>query len=273
MSWERFKGIVDQAGGRANDLYLFHRGEPLLHPQAAEMIGYAQQRGLPCWIHTNATRLTETQAQGILQSGLSQLSFSIDSLEPSTYERDRPPARFEETMQNLERFLILKREGGYSRPETRLQLMGMNPARLDQPGKKTIDHLKALGLNQVVFRQPHNWGGAVDFGFQTGLRERGVACTFPWYALVIYWDGKVGPCPQDFFSQIILGDAGNQSLQEIWNGRAMDQFRRQVFNKAYAGLEPCRDCDRPYRKSVSGVPLEYLKSFIRENLLGQKQVY
>jgi MoaA/NifB/PqqE/SkfB family radical SAM enzyme len=246
MSPELFKNIIDQMADRVHDLNLFHRGEPLLHPSVSELIGYAQSRGIICRIHTNATLLSESLSGKLLNSGLEVLSFSFDGVDAPTYEKNRYPAKFDQTLGKIEQFLILKRKEGKTRPTTILQVMGVEAGNPGSDLKDLVARLKSRGLNRVVFRRPHNWGGAIPPAGESS-RDQGPglsSCTFPWYALVVYWDGRVGPCPQDFFGRMILGDLTKSPLEEIWNGPAMQ------------GL----------RNTFSGVPAEYLKSFVRDNL-------
>jgi len=268
MSPEFFKKIIDQMSNRVHDLNLFHRGEPLLHPSVSELVGYAQSRGIICRIHTNATLLSESLSRRLLDSGLDVLSFSFDGYDASTYEKNRYPAKFDQTLEKIEQFLTLKRKGRKTKPYTVLQVMGAEAADPESKLKNFVSHLESKGLNRVVSRQPHNWGGAIPMTCETSRSKgRGLSCcTFPWYALVIYWDGRVGPCPQDFFGRIVLGDLMKSRLEEIWNGPVMQGFRDQVTARGYKDLGPCAECDRPRRKTFSGVPREYLKSFVRENL-------
>ncbi|MBA4395520.1 MAG: hypothetical protein C0407_18365, partial [Desulfobacca sp.] len=179
------------------------------------------------------------------------------------------PARFEETLEKIKTFLALKKERGQKKPFTILQMMRTDQENPDQQLKEFITPLKTLGLNRVVFRRPHNWGGAI--GVEAGIPQPTQplsACTFPWYALVIYWNGQVGPCPQDFFSRIILGDVNKMSVRDVWNGPLMEKLRADIADRKYGLLKPCDQCDRPRRQTFSGVPLEYGKTFLKENLLG-----
>jgi radical SAM protein with 4Fe4S-binding SPASM domain len=263
-----FQNILDQVQGRVHDLYLFHRGESLLHPQAVELIQSAQKLGIPCRLHTNATLLSPALSKRILDSGLEVLSFSFDGYLPAPYEINRYPARFEATLEKINTFLNQKKESGRPTPLTVLQIIGTGRNRSDPALKKFLNSLKSLGLDRVVFRQPHNWGGAIPF--PPGKNKKGeeplFACTFPWYALVIFWTGKVGPCPQDFFGRIMVGDLNKNSIEEIWNGPEMQSLRKKIFQKAYSELRPCRECDRPRRKTLAGVPREYFRTFLKENI-------
>jgi radical SAM protein with 4Fe4S-binding SPASM domain len=268
MSIGLFKEIVDQVSHKVHDLYLFHRGESLLHPRVAELITYAQGKGIPCRIHTNATRLSASLSKQVLNTGLDVLSFSFDGYNASLYEKNRYPAKFEETLGNIKQFLLMKKESKKRKPITVLQMMdvGENPPVPEL--KAFVSSLKSLGLNRLVFRRPHNWGGAIPLSTESPKEQRKqlFACTFPWYALVIYWNGKVGPCPQDFFSRMIVGDINCQTIQEIWTGREMQALREKIRNREYPSLSTCRKCDRPRRKTFSGVPTEYFKTFLKETL-------
>lgn len=268
MSSELFKEIVDQVSHKVHDLYLFHRGESLLHPRVAEFITYAQTKGIPCKIHTNATRLSASLSKEILTAGLEVLSFSLDGYQAALYEKNRYPAKFEETLENITQFLRLKQEGQKRKPITVLQMMGVRENPPVPELMELVSALKSLGLNRLVFRQPHNWGGAIPLSVESpGEPGRPLfACTFPWYALVVYWNGKVGPCPQDFFARTIVGDINNNTLQEIWNGPEMQTLRETIRDREYQSLPTCRACDRPHRKTFYGVPTEYFRPFLKENL-------
>jgi radical SAM protein with 4Fe4S-binding SPASM domain len=125
-----------------------------------------------------------------------------------------------------------------------------------------------LGLDRIVFRRPHNWGGAISDPLESSGEQSGplFTCTFPWYALIIYWNGKVGPCPQDFFARMMIGDLNKNSIREIWNGPEMQALRKKIKDRDYEFLDPCRQCDRPRRKTLAGVPTEYIKTFLKENI-------
>ena len=84
MEWSLFKKIIDQLEGEICDINLFHRGEPLLHPQIAEMVAYCKTKGLTTRIHTNATKLTGEISNKLLTNGLDYISFSFDGFEKET---------------------------------------------------------------------------------------------------------------------------------------------------------------------------------------------
>lgn len=53
-------------------------------------------------------------------------------------------------------------------------------------------------------------------------------CIIPWVYLEIFPEGTVTPCCAN---TLTLGDIKTTSLEEIWNGEKMNQFRRSLFAK------------------------------------------
>jgi len=62
-------------------------------------------------------------------------------------------------------------------------------------------------------------------------------CKHPWMSMTIKSNGEVAMCMEDYNNEIILGNAEEESLYDIWNGDKYDQFRKNHFN-----LTPCLKC-------------------------------
>jgi len=96
-------------------------------------------------------------------------------------------------------------------------------------------------------------------------RDRGGAkgrkyspCTFLWASLIIFWDGAVLPCTQDFFGDLAVGNARDSTLAAIWNNERMVELREKAAKGHIGNLKPCSVCDRPWRDTFLGVPREYI---------------
>jgi hypothetical protein len=91
-------------------------------------------------------------------------------------------------------------------------------------------------------------------------------CTFPWYSLTVFYDGRVFLCPQDFEGKICLGDASSEKIEEIFNGAIIRDIRKRFKSGRVEDIVICRNCDRIMRKTFMGVPVEYLGVFLGEQL-------
>lgn len=150
-------------------VYLFHLGEPMLHPRIQDMITYANSRGLKVRLHTNGTH------------DVSHLTY-VDRL-----------------------------------------CISVNETLLADT-YRTIQVLIEAGKQFEFYdyrENKHNWRCAA------GMSEepRKHRCSQPYKAFVITWDGRCSVCCADSDGLAMIGDAGSESLQSIWNGIEMQAHR------------------------------------------------
>ena len=272
MDLRLYRKIINEAEGNIYDINLFHRGEPLLHPEIVNMISYANSKKIKTRIHTNATLLDPGMARDLLLSGLDTISFSFDGYTKDIYEKNRIGANYEKSLENIIGFLKIKQELDSRKPFTIIQVIEYNVC--GKEGMSTshkeefLENFRGLPLDRLITRTPHNWGGLVDLeGPDKGQPEsmERTSCTFPWYSLTILYDGKVCLCPQDFEGSIPVGDLTKSTIQEIFNSKKIREMRKMLGSASTGELKPCYSCDRIKRKTFMGVPKEYMSSFLRDN--------
>ncbi len=258
MEFGVFAKVIDEASAFVQEINFTHRGESLLHPEFFRMVRYAHDAGIVTKFHTNGTVLDEEKSRLLLGCGLDQFTFSFDGYDKATYESIRVNGVFERTLGNIRRFLELKKEAGAGTPRTILELIDFPGVYRDVPPETRRAFLRGfagLPLDQVRIKELHNWAGEV------GEAPRGRTyspCTFLWASLVVFWDGRVCPCTQDFHGVLDAGNVRDATLAEIWNGPFLVAMRERAARGDVAGLEPCGKCDRPWRKRFLGVPREFI---------------
>ncbi len=264
-----FRAIIDEARQWANDVYLHHRGEPLLHPQFFDMIRYARRAGLRTRFHTNGCLLDTEKTERLLDAGPDLVSFSVDGFEKSIYEAIRVGACFDETVENIIRLVSRRRDRRLRKPYVVVERIRFRHSNVpEDPAAVAALRQRFLeaGVDEVIEKEEYVW--AVETAPETAAPRRLSACTFPWYAMVICADGTVTPCPQDFYAKLVMGRWGETSLREIWNGPAYRDLRRR-YQTDIESLPLCRKCDRLCRKTVArSVPLQYAITFLTDHLLG-----
>ncbi|UCC38932.1 MAG: SPASM domain-containing protein [Candidatus Aminicenantes bacterium] len=266
MDFKLFKKIIDEASTYVIEANLLHRGESLLHPDIIQMAKYAREKDLKTKLHTNGTLLSNEISYKLIESGIDYLTFSFDGYDKDTYESIRVKGNFEETISNIVGFLKIKEELNSKKPFTTLELINLPNSNKKNDLFKRKDFLnrfKGLPLDKVKIKEMHNWAGIMskNQSFKTFSH-----CTFLWYALAIFWDGSVLPCPQDFFGSYIVGNVRDSSLAEIWNNEKMKALRNKMGRREISDLKTCGDCDRLWRKRFLGVPKEYLWKFLLKKM-------
>lgn len=268
MTFDLFRKIIDECRFFANDVYLHHRGEPLLNPAFFDMINYARQAGLKTRFHTNGTLLDEEKAERLLAAGPDLISFSFDGFSKELYEKIRLGAVFEKTLANILRLAILRKARGLKKPYIVIEKIRFKHS-IAQPDQQqaaeTARRLLAAGVDEIIEKEEYTWA---DESAPEAARPRpGSVCTFPWYAAVICADGTVTPCPQDFGAGIKLGNVTDSTLLAIWNSTAYQNLRKRLAIDVQT-LVLCRKCDRLCRRTIGGLPLQYTTTFLIDHLFG-----
>ena len=270
MGFNLFKKIIDQVKHYVFEVNLFHRGEPLLNPDIVKMVEYAALSKIKISLYTNAVLLTVELSQRLMKSGLDLITFSFDGYTKEVYEKNRCGAVFEDTLENITGFLKEKKKLGLRKPLVHLLTMeydaSTSHAEFVLQKKEFIKRFKDLPLDRFITRNPHNWGGSLDVQELLKVKKNGskfITCAFPWYALVVLFNGKVTPCPQDFFGNLIVGDINAEPIAAIFNNEKMQEIRKRFKNKNIENMGICKDCDRCRRETFLGVPKEYLGKFIK----------
>jgi radical SAM protein with 4Fe4S-binding SPASM domain len=272
MDFKLFEKLIEEVKEFVYDINLFHRGEPLLHPEIFRMIEISKNKDIFTRIHTNATLLSNDKIEQIFSSGLDFISFSFDGYDKEGYEKKRVNATYEVTLSNIIEFLKMKRKKGVRHPFTVLQIIEEEGEKVDKKKKNGfLKKFKDLPVNRIVIRHPHNWGGNLDELDLKYDKKRYICCTFPWYSLTILWDGKVVPCPQDFKGVLNLGNLNNLGIKEIWNGDKLVSLRERFSKRSIEDIIPCNKCDRIWRKTILGIPTDYLSQFLSDNIFAYRR--
>lgn len=263
-----FKKIIDEAKDFASDINIHHRGEPLTNPNLSAMIRYAKDAGLTVRFHTNATLLDKAKAEQIIKEQPDLVSISFDGFQEDIYEEVRQGADFDKTVANIFNFLETKKNAKAAKPYTVVERIDF-PKLRDKVDASKVNELaaqfKQRGLDELIIKKEYNWTTQAIPDISDLQTYK--ACTFPWYAMVICWDGTVTPCPQDYMAGINLGNVAKKSIKEIWNDTPYQELRKNLLNDL-GSLSLCRKCDRLCRKQVAGLPFQYLVSFLCDHFIG-----
>ena len=244
MDFGLFRSVIDQAAdGGVYSLKLNYLGEPLLHPRVVDMVGYAKSRGLEVMMNTNATLLSVKMARSLLEAGLDDIFFSVDSPYPEEYEGIRIGARFEQVIQNIQTFVEIKEDLGFNHVQTRVSMV----VGVDENSSQVRADFKALfhglGVAEIGFGLKTEMG--LDYWNQYGPIPDFV-CRDPYHRMFVFWDGLIGPCCGEWERGYIVGDANSEPLGKVWHNDRYKRLREAHESGRYHDIPICRNCSVPW---------------------------
>lgn len=246
MTGETFRIIADQCGPHNAWIRISGGGEPMLHPEAVELMEYAKSVGARVGLITNGSLFNEENSARLLSAGVDMIEFSVDAADRDTYERVRTGLDWDVLLENVKRMVKLR---GSRKSRTRIIASGINQVGVD------IDNVARF------------WSGIVDdfqkrkyltWGINDPARsadsspylppEEMIPCPFIFERLNIDSRGQVMVCGYDIAARTDLGNVHQKSIRDIWHGEGFDYYRRLHLARKGREIELCRDCpDWQYR--------------------------
>lgn len=233
MDMELFRNIADEITKHDNVSVNLHKdGEPLLHPDLAEMIRYIKGKEHPfgnikVGFNTNGILLTKQKAKELIDSGLDSISISMNAADRGTYMKITGVDAFDLVEKNAREFIRMS-----GRVKTFVTIIRMDKTEHE------IGSFKSRWKNRAKVDFFTSWKGSKSDSLMPCSSER-YPCPMLWSSLAVNWDGTVNPCCQDWNSSIVLGDLNVSTIQEIWNGNMMKKLRADHMNGTYAQCEKC----------------------------------
>lgn len=144
--------------------------------------------------------------------------------------------------------------------------------------------IAAAGVPEGKWRlRPHWVGSAEDYGLtlnnrsglvnapdagigplQTALEMR---CHYPFYKMLLDWNGDVLFCSNDWGREIIIGNLNETTLDELWLDTRMFEVRRKLL-AGERDFSPCSKCSVHGTLSGENSFLTLIHHYVREGLLG-----
>ncbi len=253
MPWEVYKKIIDdirKTGSRIKMLRFAAIGEPLLHPQIAEMVAYAQESHIADSIDivTNGSLLTHELTDRLIEAGLSKLRISLEGLSSEEYEKHTSiKVDFEKMVENIKYFyeccmgtqttmyikiidyMVQKQE----QRDKFLQLFSSMTHSI------AIEHLTPT-IEEIDYEK-------VADGMKTDKPQNGTVllesniCSQPFYMMQVNPDGNVVPCCSMKYP-CVLGNVKEMSVQDIWQGARYRGFQKEMLNGVSKAARVCGRC-------------------------------
>lgn len=264
-------------------------GSGFLNPDFLKIIRYLRSRRIPVNFVDEFDFMDEKIAREMIELGVNCIWISMDGATKETYEKIKVGCSFDRAVNNIRRFLELKKELGSPIPTLCFRFI-VNKLNVHEMPKfvelihsfgdlgddysvqfagvlkfKEIEHLYIERipediLNETVLRAKE-LGIRVSFSHSTDSES--ISNCVAWAEPYIMIGGYVLPCcailmsnKRDFLRKYAFGNLNEKSFKEIWNSERYKKFRKMVPRRG--GEVPilcagCRAYDTTEREKLYGI--------------------
>lgn len=268
MTFERYRSILQQVGGRTNRIRLNGRGESTIHPDFMDILEYTKECFPDVGINLFSNfSFNNMKLLGSLSRNNVQLFISMDSPNPEELSDIRKGAVFQYIAENIGYLKNMKTRPFiiFTIQEANIhQIFGIgqfafeenchilyNTIRMD----KGIESFQAaVKKNQLYIEKqflevsqlfhesnlqalyPDQLSG-IQLAVVGSMKTHGAMQNCPSLSkeLCIFYDGAVTPC--NMFNPFIYGNIFKESLEDIWNSE-----ERSAFLTTYKQHYYCQNC-------------------------------
>ncbi len=264
LKWRQFIDLVLSKAGiiqseqdffnfviSAEALTMHGFGEPLLDPHIVERVKLVSDKGIPAYFSCNPINMTDRLFQDLLDANIGYIKYSVDGLDEKTLKKFRGrKMNIQKINDRIEKSVETIEKGGYKTIIV-LTMLGFetNKEQTKEFLKKWQNRKVYAYIKSAINRR------LVD----EALKDNEPAyirsfCEYPFVSLTVLQDGTVVPCCVDYDGEIPLGNANQNTLEEIWQGDSFKKFRMDFARGYLAKNHFCNaKCDLPVLGNVLNV--------------------
>lgn len=212
MDWDVFTKVIDELAEMefSGRVAMYMTNEPLIEPRLMEMIKYARNKSARFFIDitTNGKNLSSKLLDEFFLSGL-------DNININDYRSDRKssPDKISKSL------------------EKTIRDFKSNP-KVTYNKRSTVEVLS-------------NYAGTIKDSNRKLLSE---FCNYPFRKLAISAEGNIILCCNDYTYKTNFGNVVSETLSNIWNSEALNNYRNSLLNEIRDGI--CNGCDEYQNYSV-----------------------
>lgn len=188
--------------------------EPLLHKGVEELIYIAKKHLPKCRLEmvSNGDLLTSKKLTKLVEAGLSTINVSM---------YDGP--------HQIEYFNTIRKEAEVSEESIVLR------RRYFENGNYGITISNRVGLVDSNEFRDENENPIVELPLKQ-------TCFYPFYMIVVDYNGDVLLCPHDWNKTLKFGNLKNENIFDIWKGKSLNNIRNKL-SKSDRNFGACKNCD------------------------------
>jgi len=265
--WDK---IADECGKFGAFIRCTGGGEPMLHPELADMIVSAKEKGAKIWINTNGSMFGPDEKgreklRKIIESGVDMIEFSMDAADHETYSIVRPPIsgqdprssedRWKDQLSNIK--YALDYRNNHAKFDTNIVVSMIRQKELVNVEAAEEFWRNEIKVDNVITRKFLTWDNntTIDENNSSDSLYENVhksdfnltdisPCVWLFERLNIDTLGRFSLCGQDigFSTADLFPTIHEVSIEELWKGEVFKKYRDAHITGNAGKISPCKNC-------------------------------
>lgn len=265
MPVELFKKIVDdlkEFDVKLKKVKIGNHGEPTLHENLPAMIEYVKKSEVTeiVELFTNGSKLNPTLNSAIIDAGLDRINISLEGLSDERYlEIAGVKVNMQEMVQNIAHLYRVRKDCKIyikiadqtsSLDKNNPKHFVLNEEEREYFFKTFGDICDEIFIEKVVPQwaetQLEKQNQVEDTGmYGQKIKKYKEICPFTFMYLHFNCDGTTSPCTLDWPRKVVIGNAYNESVKDIWNGESLRNLRIAMARGQRNCINFCNHCSAP----------------------------
>ena len=227
-------------------LILHGYGEPFLDKFLIKRIKLCKEKNIPTYFSCTPATMTVEKATEAMGAGLNVLKFSLDAMDDESIKSIRgKKANYNESIEKILQLIEIKKKNNFQTVFVPCMISFKKNEESLMLQKNFLDFWKDKEVYAYIKSQDNRWLFEQDKNLKNNSHYAKQYCEYPWTSLTVMADGNVVPCTQISNNEIVLGNIKEKSLEEIWNGKPYQDFRKMHISGKFPDNHKCKSsCDQ-----------------------------
>lgn len=278
MNFEDLTKMIDDLkkwkGSKIKVIRIIGFGEPFVNKNTAKMVSYIKKSDISerLEITSNGSLLTEEVAEELVEAGLDYIRISIYSaLQDRHEEITQNNIDIKNIYNNIKVLQEIKKKKNKDKPFVYIKMLDS----FNENENKAFFDMYSDVADEIALEKPHNWLDVQEknfindlYGDDINVNEKGTikkVCPQPFKMMSIKFNGDVIVCDPDWMCNTKVGNALENTLENIWHSKEMKEFWKiQIEGRRYEN-ESCKRCtfinDNYTLDNIDGISIDKIKEW------------